>query len=159
MWAKINTHYSISEDGQVRNDRNMHIRKPDLHRKGYYRIQLGNKNYFIHRLVGKAFVPNPDNKPQINHKDMNKLNNHYTNLEWVTNAENTDHSYLNGRKRAMVRVNTSYRPTLSKQQVIDILALLALKKHKLKEIADMYKVHITTISSLKQGRNLGRLNY
>lgn len=49
----------------------------------------------IHRLVAKAFVPNPNSYPQVNHKDGNKLNNELSNLEWVTNAQNTQHGYDN----------------------------------------------------------------
>lgn len=49
------------------------------------------KSFSIHRLVAKAFVPNPDNLPQINHKDENKLNNRYDNLEWCTSAYNVNY--------------------------------------------------------------------
>ena len=64
--------------------------------KGYVRCELNGKNIRVHRLVGKAFVPNLENKPQINHIDGNKGNNHADNLEWCTNAENTQHAYDNG---------------------------------------------------------------
>lgn len=47
----------------------------------------------IHRLVAEAFIPNPNNKPEIHHKDNNPKNNHYTNLEWVSRKENLSHSY------------------------------------------------------------------
>ncbi len=51
----------------------------------------------VHRLVAAAFVENPNNYPEVNHIDSNKLNNHYTNLEWVTKSQNIQHSYDNGR--------------------------------------------------------------
>ena len=52
-----------------------------------------DKKYLIHRLIAKAFIPNLKNKPQINHKDGNRWNNHLHNLEWSTNSENTKHSH------------------------------------------------------------------
>ena len=55
------------------------------------------KSFFVHRLVLEAFVLNPLNKPQVNHKDSNSLNNKLSNLEWVTAKENTQHAIDNGR--------------------------------------------------------------
>lgn len=62
---------------------------------GYKTVYL-DKTYMVHRLVASAFIPNPDNKPEVNHKDRNHANNHISNLEWVTKAENTKHALENG---------------------------------------------------------------
>lgn len=63
--------------------------------KGYYHVGLHhnhvNKNYTVHRLVAKAFIPNPNNLPQINHKDENKLNNDVNNLEWCDARYNNNY--------------------------------------------------------------------
>jgi hypothetical protein len=64
-------------------------------RCGYHRLNLANKgkkqNFFVHRLVAVAFIPNPENKPFVNHIDGDKFNNHYSNLEWVSSHENNLH--------------------------------------------------------------------
>ncbi len=71
--------------------------------KGYlrYRVNLSNgdtiKMFKVHRLVAEAFVANPQNKPHINHKDFNSLNNNASNLEWVTNLENLQYSIKHNR--------------------------------------------------------------
>ena len=78
------------------------IRKVHWTPKGYYRIQLvkekESKNHQVHRLVGEAFVPNPDNKPFINHKNSIRTDNRVENLEWVTPSENLIHAYDFGFK-------------------------------------------------------------
>lgn len=68
-------------------------------KRGYYKVKLSNprKDIYAHRIVAEAFIPNPDNKPFVNHIDCNPLNNHYTNLEWCTQAENVKHSRALGR--------------------------------------------------------------
>jgi oligoribonuclease NrnB/cAMP/cGMP phosphodiesterase (DHH superfamily) len=68
--------------------------------RGYSVVNLfkNNKGVLknVHQLVAEAFIPNPDNKVTVNHKDSNRLNNHVTNLEWNTYAENNDHAIENG---------------------------------------------------------------
>lgn len=60
---------------------------------GYCCVTLNKKKQYVHRLVASAFIKNVDNKPQVNHKDGNKRNNHISNLEWVTVSENGKHAY------------------------------------------------------------------
>ena len=96
MKKYLNTEYYITECGKIfRNNKEL---KPSITNKGYktYRASINNKlkHISIHRAVAQLYVPNPENKPQVNHKDGDKLNNHYTNLEWVTNQENKNHAKL-----------------------------------------------------------------
>ena len=73
---------------------------PDIAPNGYYRVTLAKngkkKQVYLHRLLAKYFIPNPQNLPQINHKDGNKLNCDLENLEWVTVQDNVIHAYQHG---------------------------------------------------------------
>jgi len=97
--------YLISNHGRVKsinfnNEKHSQLIKQSASKKGYLRVRINkeNKRYTlnVHRMVATAFIPNPDNKPQINHSDGNKKNNHTTNIEWSTNQENQDHARKNG---------------------------------------------------------------
>ena len=73
---------------------------PYSNNRGYLAIGLSDglvrRRYTMHKLVARHFIPNPENKPQVNHKDGDKHNNHVDNLEWVTQSENIQHSYKIG---------------------------------------------------------------
>ena len=84
--------YEITYDGQIINRHNGHILKGQPNSKGYLRVTIGKQMKFIHRLVAEKWIPNPDNKEQVNHKDGNKLNNSVENLEWVDNDTNRKHA-------------------------------------------------------------------
>lgn len=105
--------YSVDEMGRVfshfkRNDKEWVILpiprrelKPTPNPKGYLKVSLGignnkHKTLSVHQLVALAFIPNPDNKPQVNHIDGDKTNNNVNNLEWVTGQENHKHKCENG---------------------------------------------------------------
>lgn len=93
-WLKINgfDDYSVNINGNVRNDKTLKILKPMISTSGYvfFHLVKDKKKYtkYLHRIMGEAFIPNPDNLPQIDHKDGNKLNNDISNLHWVSISEN-----------------------------------------------------------------------
>lgn len=100
---QINPKYEVSNLGDVRNIKTQKILKPQIKPNGYSDVDLNMKDIrkcgmYIHRLVALAFIPNPYNKPNVNHKDLNKQNNTVDNLEWVTQKENVQHYFKNRRK-------------------------------------------------------------
>ena len=100
-WSSIpNTHYSISSEGRVRNDETNKIKSMDATSDGYHKVDLYSNgkrtSVRVHRLVAEAFIPNPNELPQINHIDGNKENNNINNLEWVNNSQNMIHAYRTG---------------------------------------------------------------
>jgi hypothetical protein len=84
--------YAITDDGRVWSVKTNKYLKQKIDKYGYPCVSMSvnnkNKTRTVHRLVAEAFIPNPDDKPTVNHKDENKLNNCVDNLEWMTVAEN-----------------------------------------------------------------------
>lgn len=104
-------HYQVSNMGRIKSlprtvqwtvkegqqTRRGFMLKPSTDKGGYKVVTLTlrrkRNNFTVHRLVGKTFIPNPENKPEINHKDGDPGNNKLSNLEWVTSQENSQHSW------------------------------------------------------------------
>ncbi len=95
-----NSSYYVERDGRVFSTKSNKYLKTDKH-KGYLRVTLtiGSnrpKHYKVHRLVAECYIPNPNNLPDVNHKDGNKSNCNDWNLEWCTKSQNMKHAYKNG---------------------------------------------------------------
>ena len=111
----------------------------------------------IHRLVGLAFIPNPFNKPEINHIDCNKLNNHYANLEWVTSKENTEHAYKNGLITIYTGEDAS-NAKLTNDQAEQIRRLYNTGIYTHAMLADMFNVNRSVITSVLINRAYKKLS-
>jgi len=105
IWKDISGHegrYQVSSSGKIKSLLTSKILKSRKTIHGYLHVGLcvnsKPKSKVIHRIVAIAFIPNPQNKPQVNHKDGNRTNNEVTNLEWVTASENVIDGFKRGRK-------------------------------------------------------------
>lgn len=107
--------YKISNLGNVYSCKSDMILKPS-NKKGYLVVKLQNykrkKTVPIHRLVASAFIPNPENKKEVNHIDCNKENNNVNNLEWCTRQENHYHKCLNGLNKTEQAVEKNKKPII-----------------------------------------------
>ena len=135
------TNYQVSSDGHVRNKNTGKTLKGSPDKRGYLTASIWiNKQIhtmLIHRLIAQTFIPNPDNKPTVNHKDGNKQNNAVSNLEWATHQENIDHAIQTGLRnlQGINAVSNIY----TEAQVHEVCKLLEAGKNP-KEIAKLLSV-------------------
>ena len=151
IWKDIEGYeglYQISNLGKVKSIRFNKERLLKYDKStSYLRIKLCKDgietNYLIHRLVAKAFIPNPDNKPQVNHIDGIKTNNSVDNLEWCTASENQTHAL----KTKLIKTK------LTEEQVLEIIASNLTQK----ELANKYSIKQPTISRIKNNKRWSHL--
>lgn len=145
--------YHVSNFGRLKSFKRSkpHILKPRISTDGYLRVALnkGNKqkDFKVYRLVAICFIPNPEEKPEVNHRDGNPLNNHVGNLEWCTRSENMRHA-----------VDTGLSPLGEEHPKAKLTAeqvrFIRLNPDPLNtiELAEMFGVDSTTISQIQLGR-------
>lgn len=164
IWKQISGYdrYFVSNYGRVKTtyQGKEHILSPrnkykNREGKAYYHVRLSKdgklKDFFIHRLVAIAFIPNPLNKATVNHIDGNKFNNNVNNLEWATIQEQHDHA-----------IATGLIPNGGKNKVCPIYKITDITAREIKiaiangdtitEIAKRYSVSKTTIYSIKTNK-------
>lgn len=163
MWKSIKNYeglYEINRSGDVKSVARKvkyknsfrhikgHLLKQHIGVKGYSYVPLAkdakSKLYKVARLVALNFIPNPENKPQVNHKDGNKLNNNVDNLEWVTNKENNNHGWQTGLMKH--RGENHPKATLKDETVLKIRALA--DRYSQVELVTMFKSDSSQISRI-----------
>ena len=135
--------YSIDTDGTVINKKG-HIMKPEITNTGYHRVSLSNNNikhkrHSVHRLVAETYIPNPDNLPQVNHKDLNRTNNNVDNLEWCTPLYNLEHADV---------INKASIAKFQKVKCNDTGEVF----NSIKEACERYNLHHSNIVACCNGR-------
>ena len=138
--------YEISNFGRIRNRYTLRVLKTNISKLGYEQLTITyNKvKHFrsIHRIVAEAFIPNPDNKPEVNHIDEDKTNNSVTNLEWVTRKENINHGTWIERK-----IKNREKPIIASKDGISI------EFKSTKEFALHYGVNPTNVTQALKVKN------
>ena len=151
IWKDYDYIYEVSNTGLVRNKKTGLILKCPIEKhRGYRHFICHGKTKKVHRLVAELFIPNPNNLPQVNHKDGNKTNNNVDNLEWCTNKENQIHARDNGLTKTGEDCVFS---KLTKKQVDFIKENFSKKnpQYSILQLSEMFNVDRSTISKIKNG--------
>lgn len=140
--------YFIFEDGRVYSytycDFVSHCKTND----GYHYISMKDgSRKLIHRLVAECFIPRVEGKNEINHIDLNKDNNHYSNLEWTTRSENIKHSFRNGRKNFHVVGSKHHKARITEEQVKEMRDFYSIG-YKYKELSKMYHLSVSHVMNV-----------
>ena len=132
--------YEVSNLGRIKNTKSQKILRPII-KSGYHHVSLTNsncrKNCKVHRLVAMAFIPNPENKSDVNHKDKDKLNNQLSNLEWMTRKENCIHKskdliYKSNKNKPLLRIDSDTNEIIEKYDSIELAGIWACNNHHTK---------------------------
>ena len=180
VWKDIEGYeglYQVSNFGNIKslpkvrhNGRGTYIQKekilkPSNTSTGYKKIELckdgKRKGFKVHRLVAIAFIPNPDNKPEVNHIDGNKINNNIDNLEWVTSSENTIHAYetgLNSNKKDLDEKKIIYMYCELNMTMQEIAKHFNVPIKSIKRRLEDNEIRIKTLSEQKNTFHLDELD-
>lgn len=142
------THYLATECGKIYNQKTGNLLKPHKNKFGYLQITLNvnpKLHVKIHRIVAEVYLG--FSNLEVNHIDGNKLNNHYTNLEWCTRSENVKHAYDNN---LIIREKgeDSAKSKLTETEVLSIRAEYGISNITYVKLASKYNVSIATIKKV-----------
>ena len=152
--------YEVSNMGRVKSLKRLRTKERIIaqfqNHRGYARVTLwkdnSQKKYSVHRLVAEAFIPNPNNLPEVNHIDGDKQNNHMDNLEWCTRSENILHAYRTGLEKS-IKGAKHHRSKLTQEQA-DYIRSVYKKRDPIYggvALAMRFGVSLDTIMNIMRG--------
>ena len=151
LGLKPDLKYYACENGEIYSDFSEKFLDGYVDKNGYKRVYICGKRFLVHRLIAKAFIPNPDSLPVVNHKDTNTLNNQVENLEWTTVRDNIIYSpTYQKRVENIPKGETCHFSVLTEKDVLEIMALLD-EGMSCNQIASMYNVVPKSIRNIKNG--------
>lgn len=165
MWKKIkrNSNYSINKNGEVRNDKTGHIKKPFINKvNNYLTVDLYKNNKSekvpIHRLIAETFIPNPENKLTVDHIDGNRQNNSIDNLRWATYSENNSRFETVGvRSEAIIVMRFEEERKKRGGGHLAWLDVIETKEFRsISEVAKFFECSISNISLMLEKGTIGR---
>jgi hypothetical protein len=141
--------YIFLSDGRIWSKSRRHFLKPSVNAAGYPQIPFvrddgKRKSQLFHILIATSFIPNPNNYPIVNHKDNDRTNCHYLNLEWCTQGHNLKHAYKTGQKKWTVG-----NSKLKVWQVKAIRLFADYEFYSLAQIANFYDVSKSCVKNIK----------
>lgn len=147
--------YLVYENGTVFSIKRNKFLAPRIDTKGYNRLMIydgnGNgKTIKAHRLVAECFIPNPENKPQVNHKNGIKDDNRVENLEWVTAKENVLYSYATGERTKQSHIN-SYLNRITTITALKIKWHLKYTNLNHREISKLFNISKDVVQTINSG--------
>ena len=152
--------YMISSLGFVKNIKTNRLLQARITNKGYNRSRLYKnstniKDYPVHRLVANAFIPNPQDKPYVNHKNFNKLDNRAENLEWVTPQENSFYTNEHNGPNS-IRGVKNWKAKLTVDNVLEIrrLAQNGIQTKYIVKQFGISRIHVRNIVKKKSWKHL-----
>lgn len=153
VWKQYkDTQYAVSTHGRLMNLLTQKLLAGSISRQGYVKFGMWHlakcTTVAVHRLVAETFLPNPENKPHVNHIDGVKHNNAVLNLEWTTVSENVKHAYATG---LALQGAESPHSKICEADVIEMRRIFANKEMSVAEVARQFGISAAAVSHIKNG--------